>query len=211
MKIEVKNLSKSYNNIIFNNVNITFESGKAYGIVGRNGSGKSVFLKTICGFVTPDSGEVIVDGIDIFKNNCFIKDTRAIIERPTFIDDLTGFENLKLLAQIQNKISDEQIISWLKKVDLYDDMNKKYAKYSLGMKQKLAIVQVLMEDPKIMILDEPFNGLDKFSYNNMIEIFKAEKAKEKIIIIATHIESDIEKLCDEIYEIDNGEIQKIIK
>jgi len=209
MKIEVKNLSKSYDNIIFNNVSITFESGKAYGIVGRNGSGKSVFLKTICGFVTPDSGEVIVDGIDIFKNNCFIKDTRAIIERPTFIDDLTGFENLKLLAQIQNKISDEQIISWLKKVDLYDDMNKKYAKYSLGMKQKLAIVQVLMEDPKIMILDEPFNGLDKFSYNNMIEIFKGEKARGKIIIIATHIESDIKELCNEIYEIDNGEIQKI--
>ena len=208
MKIEVKNLSKSYNNTIFSDVNITFESGKAYGLVGRNGSGKSVFLKTICGFVTPDSGEVIVDGTNIFENNCFIPDTRAVIERPTFIDDLSGFENLKLLAQIQNKIGDEEIISWLKKVDLYEDMNKKYAKYSLGMKQKLAIVQVLMEDPKIMILDEPFNGLDKTSYTNMIDIFKKEKEKGKLIIIATHIESDIENLCDEIYEVDGGKIEK---
>lgn len=209
MEIEVKNLKKTYNNLIFDNVNIKFESGKIYGLIGRNGSGKSVFLKTICGFVVPDNGEVIVNNVNIFKNNCFIPNARAMIEKPTFIDDLSGLENLKLLASIQNKISDDVIINWLKEVDLYNDMDKKYSKYSLGMKQKLAIVQVLMEDPDILILDEPFNGLDKESYNKMMDIFANERKKDKLIIIATHIENDINNLCDEIYEVDGGKITKL--
>lgn len=210
MIIKIKNLMKSYSdNVIYSNVNLTFVGGNIYGLIGKNGSGKSVFLKNICGFIRPDSGEIIVEGIDIFKNNCFIPNTRVMIERPTFIDNLSGLENLKLLASIQNKIDEKEIIEWLKKVGLDKEKDKKYCKYSLGMKQKLAIVQVLMENPGILILDEPFNGLDKISYNNMIDIFKKEKEKGKLIIIATHIENDINNLCDKVYEIEEGNIAEI--
>lgn len=211
MKIVINNLKKSYkNNIVFNKVNITFESGYIYGLVGRNGSGKSVLLKTICGFVKPDSGNVLINDVDILKNGCFIPNTGAMIERPTFISGLSGFNNLKLLASVNNKINDDIIINWLKKVGLDSEKDKKYDEYSLGMKQKLGIVQAIMEDPDIIILDEPFNGLDKESYKNMLEIFKEEKSKGKLIIIATHIATDINDLCDIVYEIDNGTIKQAI-
>lgn len=210
MNIEIINLKKIFKeNIIFENVNMNIEKGKIYGLIGRNGSGKSVFLKTICGFIVPDEGKVIVNSKNIFDNNSFLPEARAMIEKPSFIDDISGLENLKILASIQNKINEEQILFWLKEVGLFEERNKKYSLYSLGMKQKLAIVQVLMENPSIMILDEPFNGLDKESYNKMIEIFLHEKLKGKTIIIATHIENDIDKLCDHIYEIDGGKINAI--
>lgn len=212
MNIEIINLKKSFkDNIVFENVNMKLEKGKVYGLIGRNGSGKSVFLKTICGFLVPDEGKVIVNNENIFDNDAFLPDARAMIEKPSFIDELSGLDNLKILASIQNKIGEQEILSLLKEVGLYEDKNKKYSAYSLGMKQKLAIVQVLMEDPSIMILDEPFNGLDKESYIKMIKIFTKEKSKGKTIIIATHIESDINELCDDIYEIDKGKITKVIK
>ena len=187
-------------------MNIKFVEGNIYGLTGINGSGKSIFLKTICGFLIPDEGNVIVENVDIFKNKQFIPNTRVLIDKPCFIDDLTGYENLKLLADIQNIISDQTIINWLTELNV--DGNKKYKEYSLGMKQKLAIIQAIMENPKIIILDEPFNGLDKKSHQQMINILKKIK-KEKIIIIASHIEKDINELCDIVYEIENGFIKRI--
>lgn len=123
-----------------------------------NGTGKSVFLKLICGFYIPDSGEIKIDGINYNLCNDFPKDLRALIEKPSFFPELTGYENLKLLADIQRKIDDKQIREALDIVNLTEDMDKKYHKYSLGMKQKLGIAQVIMENPKIMILDEPFRN-----------------------------------------------------
>lgn len=205
--IKISNLKKSLKKqIIFEKVNINFCKGKIYGLTGINGSGKSIFLKTICGFLVPDEGNVIVDDIDIFKNNQFIPNTRVLIDKPSFIDDLTGFENLKLLAEIQNIIDDQVIRDWIRKLNL--DENKKYKEYSLGMKQKLAIIQTIMENQKIIILDEPFNGLDKKSHQQMINILNEIK-KDKIIIIASHIEKDINELCDEVYEIEEGCIKKV--
>ena len=145
------------NNKILDNVNLVIQDGKTYGFIGRNGSGKSVLFKLIIGLFLPTSGTIEFENVNIQK------EVRALIEKPNFIDELTGVENLKLLASIQNQITENEIIEILKKLDLYNDRNKKYSKYSLGMKQKLGIAQVFMEGPKYMILDEPFVGLDEKS------------------------------------------------
>lgn len=209
MMLELKNISKKFSdNVILENINIKFTSGKIYGLIGRNGSGKSVLLKLICGFYAPTTGEILLDGFDYTKDNSFPENTRALIEKPNFLPDLSGFENLKLLASIQNKISDEDIKDAMEKVNVYQEANKKYSKYSLGTKQKLGIAQVLMENPKIMILDEPFNGIENETVNKLRKILIEEKKKDKIIIIASHIKDDINKLADVIYEVDNGHITK---
>lgn len=210
MKIEIKKLSKEFKGVkVLDNINMTFEEGKIYGLIGRNGSGKSVFLKILCNFYYPTEGEVLYDGINIFKENTFPKDTRALIEKPSFLPDLTGFENLKLLASIQKKIQDKEILDALEKVNLIDAKDKKYKIYSLGMKQKLGIAQVIMENPKVLILDEPFNGIEEKTAESLRNILKEEAKKGKIIIIATHIKEDIENLADEVYKFDAGIVQKI--
>lgn len=210
MKLEVKNVSKSFKGVeVIKNVNICFEKGKIYALIGQNGSGKSVFLKMLCGFYEPTSGEILQDGKNYIKEKKFPKNTRCLIEKPNFLPELSGFNNLKLLATIQNKIGNEEILNALDVVKLSSDKDKKYAQYSLGMKQKLGIAQVLMEDPDIIILDEPFNGIEKSTAAELRKVLK-NLSKTKIIIIASHIEDDIEKLADEIYEFDAGNISKKI-
>lgn len=211
MKIEVKNICKSFDgNIILDNINLLLEPGKIYGIVGRNGSGKSVLFKIICGFYKPNSGNVLYDNIDINNKKIFLPDTRVLIEKPNFLPDVSGFCNLKLLSQIENKIGDKEILDTLNIVNLSsDEYNKKYHKYSLGMKQKLGIAQVIMENPKVMILDEPFNGIENESVIKIKEYFRNLDKSDKIIIMASHIKEDISDLCDEVYEIDNHKISKI--
>lgn len=212
MKIEVKKVSKSFKDIdILDNVNLTFESGKIYGLIGTNGSGKTVLLKMLCAFYEPTSGEILFDGRNIIAEQEFPPSTRALIEKPTFLPDLSGRDNLKLLAAIQNNIGDNEIDETLKTVGLIDAADKLFHKYSLGMKQKLGIAQVLMEDPDIMIFDEPFNGLDDKSAKNIRNILLNEKKKGKLIIIATHIKDDVDKLCDIVYKVDDGNIEKINK
>lgn len=208
MKIQIKNLSKSFKRItILDNVSIEFESGKIYGLIGRNGSGKSVFLKLLCNFYVPTSGEILYDGLNINEKNIFLPDTRALIEKPSFLPDLSGFDNLKLLASIQGKIGDKEINESLKKVNLFDDKDKKYKIYSLGMKQKLGIAQVLMEDTKVMILDEPFNGIEEKTADKLRNILKEEVKKDKIIIIASHIKEDVFELADVVYKFDDGKVE----
>lgn len=205
MKITVNNLTKEFKQItVVNNVSASFESGKIYGLIGRNGSGKSVFLKMLCGFYVPTSGEILFDGVDYIKENGFPKNTRAMIEKPDFIPDLTGFENLKLLASIQNKIGDEEIIKALEEVNLINDKDKKFSKYSLGMKQKLGIAQVIMENPDVMIFDEPFNGIEEETVIKLRNTLKKYASEGKLIIIASHIKEDIETLIDCVYKFDNG-------
>lgn len=209
MKIRLINVSKEFKKVpVLKNVNLEFEEGKIYGFVGRNGSGKSVLLKIMCNFYEPTTGEVLYDGVDIVKEKTYPPETRALIESPSFLPDLTGFENLKLLAAIQHKIGDEDIVKTLKLVNLDDEMNKKYSNYSLGMKQKLGIAQVLMENPKVIILDEPFNGVENETVKKLRKVLLDEKEKGKIIILASHIKDDIEELADVVYEVDAGNVTK---
>lgn len=207
MKIELKNVTKEFDKVeVIKNINLEFESGKIYGLYGRNGSGKSVLMKLICGFLIPTKGKILINGKDFNAKNEYPDNLRAVIEKPSFFPELTGFENLKLLAKIQNKISDEEIIKALDLVNLIDEKDKKYSKYSLGMKQKLAIAQAIMEDPKILILDEPFNGIEEKSVEKITKFLKEEAKNGKTIIFSTHIKEDLENLADIIYKIDNGTI-----
>ena len=209
MIIEIKEISKSFRGVkVLKNVSMTLESGHIYGFIGHNGSGKTVLLKLICVFFEPTTGEILFNGTNIIKNNEYPPSTRALIERPTFISELSGKENLELLAKIQKKIGEKEIENALEKVGLEKEKDKLYYKYSLGMKQKLGIAQVLMEDPQILILDEPFNGLDDESAKNIRQILLEEKKKGKLIILATHLKEDIELLCDELYKFDDGVVTK---
>ncbi len=206
--IVVKEVSKSFDDAeVLHDINLEFKEGHIYGFVGRNGSGKSVLFKILCGLYFPTTGSVVIDGVDIHKNNIFPNNMRVLIEKPNFLPNLTGLENLKLLASIQNKITEDDIIDILNKLNLKDDMNKLYHKYSLGMKQKLAIAQVLMEDPEIMIFDEPFNGIEEKTVKIIKNILLEEKKKKKIILIASHIKDDIEQLADIVYLMDDGKIK----
>ena len=148
----------------------------------------------------------IIDGKSILDKNYFKNKIRALIEKPKFLDGLSGFDNLKLLASINNEIDDNEINYWLDKLGLLKDKNKLYGKYSLGMKQKLGIIQVLMENPQIIILDEPLSGIDENGVNIIRDILLHEKEKGKLIIISTHIKDDIEKMCNIIYKFDNGTV-----
>lgn len=212
--IVIKNVSKSFDGVeVLHDVNLDLEEGHIYGFIGRNGSGKSVLFKIICGLYYPTTGSVIVDGVDIHKKDVFPNDMRVLIEKPNFLPNLTGLENLKLLASIQNKITEEDIILILDKLNLKKDMNKLYHKYSLGMKQKLAVAQVLMENPKMMIFDEPFNGIEEKTVEVIKKILLEEKKEGKIILIASHIKEDIEELADAdtIYFVDNGSVNNYKK
>ena len=175
-----------------------FVEGVTTGIVNK---GKV----SLVGFLTPTSGKVYINDIDIYQTKTFPPSTRALIEKPNFINSLTGFENLKLLADIKKDVGIKEIEDTLELVNLQNEKSKKFGKYSLGMKQKLGIASVLMENPKIIILDEPFNGIDKSSIQQIKDYLLKIKS-DKIILIASHIESDISDLCDEIIEMDLGKI-----
>lgn len=209
MKIEVNNLSKKFkNNIIFENVNMSFETGKIYGIVGLNGSGKSVFLKILTGLYYPTNGEILIDNINYNGNHLFPKSIRAMIEKPSFFPDLSAFDNLKILANIQNTINDKDIEKVLKLVNL-ENNNKKYYQFSLGMKQKLGIAAVLMEESDIIVLDEPFNAIEEKTVNK-IKDYLLNIKKDKIIILASHHKEDLNDLkVNELYKFEDGKVLKI--
>lgn len=207
MEIVIKNISKKFkNNLVLDDINLKLKSGKIYGLCGRNGSGKSVLLKIICGFYYPTTGEVLFDGVNYSSNNKYPENLRALIEKPSFLPNLSGYENLKLLSSIQDKIDDKDILETLKKVNLYEEKDKLYKEYSLGMKQKLGIAQVLMEDPEVMILDEPFNGIEEESVKKIKKVLEKEKEKNKIIIMSSHIKEDINSLADIKLYIDGGKL-----
>lgn len=209
--IEINKVGKKIDNvIILDNITLKLYEGNIYGFVGRNGSGKTMLFRTICGLIFPDEGEIIINNQKLNKNINY-GNIGVLIEKPKFINSLSGFENLKILASLNNKISDSDINQILKKFELYDYKDKKYHKYSLGMKQKLGIVQAIMENPDIIILDEPFNGLDDGSVKMLRNILMELKKQNKIILIATHLKEDIEILCDYVYRMDGGKIEKLTK
>lgn len=206
MEIKLENVNKSFGKIkVLTDVNIKFSSGKIYGLYGRNGSGKSVLLKIISGLYSHE-GKVLYDNVEYEKLSS-LPFLRGQIETPSFFPNLTGLENLRLLAKIQNRISDEEILKSLDIVNLLNEKDKRYSEYSLGMKQKLGIAQAIMENPDIIILDEPFNGIENATVKKLIEYFKRIK-KDKIIIVSMHIIEDLKNLCDKIYYLDGGVLRE---
>lgn len=209
--IIITNLTKiTKGKYILKNINLSIERGKICGIVGRNGSGKSMLFKIISGLVYPSEGRVEVFGDVIGKDVSFPKDFGAIIEHPGFLPQYSGYKNLKLLASIKNIINDDEIKNAMTIVGLDYNDKKPVKKYSLGMKQRLGIAQAIMEKPKLLILDEPMNGLDKQGVESVRELLKSLNAENNVtILMASHNSEDINLLCDEVYEIDNGILSKL--
>ena len=203
--IVLEDLSKSFGaETVLKKVNRTFEAGKIHGIVGNNGSGKTVMMKCICGFIKPTEGRVIVSGKVIGKDVDFPRDCGVIIETPGFLPNLSGYRNLKLLADLNKTVGKDVIRETIRRVGLDPDMKKPLGKYSLGMRQRLGLAQALMEDPSIMILDEPFNGLDKYGVAQMRQLIGSLRDKGKTILLASHNQMDIDELCDTVCEMDAG-------
>lgn len=203
--IRITNLNLTIRkNQILKNINVTFEKGKIHGLIGRNGSGKTMLMKCICGFVHPTSGEIVVGGKRIGKDRDFPDSTGIIIETPGFIPYYSGFKNLKLLAALNNKIKDDDIRKSMERVGLDPDLKLNVRKYSLGMRQRLGMAQAIMENPNLLILDEPMNGLDKDGVADMRKYLLDLKEQGKTVLIASHSAEDIEVLCDTVNEMDKG-------
>ena len=189
---------------VLNNVSRSFERGRIHGIVGNNGSGKTVLMKCICGFLIPTEGEVIVNGKRVGKDVDFPPGLGLIIETPGFLPNMTGVKNLEILASLNKKIGLEEIAAAIRRVGLDPLMKKPVGKYSLGMRQRLGIAQAIMEDPALLILDEPLNGLDKHGVREMRQLIKGLKEQGKTILLASHNQGDIDELCDTVCEMDAG-------
>lgn len=195
--------------IILKDINIHFDSGKIHGIIGRNGSGKTMLMKCICGFIPPTSGEVIVADKKIGVECDFPENIGVIIETPEFIPYYSGFKNLKMLADVQHKINDVDICKSMEQVGLSPKLKRSVKKYSLGMRQRLGLAQAIMENPDLLILDEPMNGLDKDGVADMRKYLLDLKEQGKTILIASHSAEDIEVLCDTVCEMDKGILSKV--
>lgn len=199
--ISIRNVSKSYKGTpLFKNVNLDIEKGKIYGFVGPNGSGKSVLFKMICGFVFPDNGDIFNQGSSLEKNKRFPENYGIIIDRPGYIANKTGFQNLKELSLIRGVIEDKQIADTMEMIGLDARSTQKTKNYSLGMKQKLGICQAIMENQEVLILDEPFNALDIDSVERVRELLIQFRETGKTILLTSHNQDDI-KICDEVYRI----------
>jgi ABC-2 type transport system ATP-binding protein len=209
-EICVENVTKAFGNQeVLKTVCVKFEMGKIYGIVGRNGSGKTVLLKCICGLLYPSTGTVTVDGKVVGKDVDYPENIGFIIETPGFLPRYSGLKNLKYLASIRGKVKEDEIRKYMELVGLNPNDKKHVGNYSLGMKQRLGIAQALMENPDILILDEPMNALDNNGVEEMRSVLLKMKEQGKLIIIASHVRDDIDILCDKVYGIDAGIMKKI--
>lgn len=203
--IEINHVSKTFGEEkVLKDVSHFFAKGQTHGIVGNNGSGKTVLMKCICGFLLPDSGEVKVDGKRIGKDVDFPDSIGVIIETPGFLPHMSGRKNLQILASLKQKIDREDIDSYIKMVGLDPKIKKPVGKYSLGMRQRLGIAQAIMENPEVLILDEPFNGLDKNGVLHIRNLLKSLHDEGKTILLASHNSQDIEELCQTVCEMDAG-------
>lgn len=208
--IEFSNVSKSFNKtVILKNVSFKIQAGETIGFVGQNGCGKSVLFKLISGIYRPDNGEIFVNGEKLGEKTDFPKNIGIIIDSPGFIDIYTGFQNLKYLATIQNKIDDETIVGYMKLVGLDPDNKTRVKNYSLGMKQKLAIAQAIMEDQELLLLDEPFNALDEKTHSDILLLIKNLQTKGKTILLTSHNVEDINSVCQRKFKIENKTLREI--
>lgn len=203
--IELHGLKKVFGqDTVLRGIDRDFERGKIHGVVGNNGSGKTVMFKCICGFLQPTEGYVLVDGKRIGRDVDFPEDIGLIIETPGFLPQLSGIRNLEILASLKRKISLRQAADAMRRVGLDPISPKPVGKYSLGMRQRLGIAQAIMEEPSLLILDEPMNGLDKHGVAEMRELFRSLAVDGRTILLASHNAADIEALCDTVCEMDAG-------
>lgn len=208
--ISINNVKKRFKeNTVLNNVSLEIEKGTVTGLIGRNGSGKTVLMKCILGLVSPTSGSIIVREKTVGKDIDIPDNVGVIIETPGFLPNFSAYNNLMQLARIRRKIGKTEVRAAIERVGLNPDDKKHVGKFSLGMRQRLGLAQAIMEDPDILILDEPLNGLDKEGAADMREFLLGLKKQGKTLLIASHSAEDIETLCDTVYEMDKGKISKV--
>lgn len=215
MSVELQNISKSIRGVtVLSNVSVVFQEGTITGLKGINGSGKTMLMRIIAGLIRPSVGTVCIGNSYLWKDISFPEDIGLLIENPAFLPYLTGMDNLRLLAEIKNKVNDEEIASAISKVGLDPNDKRKYHQYSLGMKQRLGIAAAVMEHPKILLLDEPTNALDTEGIERLKALLYEEKSRGSIIILSCHDHSILRELSDEIYMIEKGCIaghEKIVR
>lgn len=200
----VEHVSKSFGREqVLTDVNLKIPAGVIYGVAGNNGSGKTVLMKCICGFMRPDKGHIFVNGKQVGAECDFPDSLGVIIETPGFIPNISGYKNLKILASLKAKIGKKEIRETLYRVGLNPSMKKQVSKYSLGMRQRLGIAQAIMENPDVLILDEPFNGLDREGVFQMRNLLKELKSQGKSILLASHNVQDMDTLCDEVHNMED--------
>lgn len=200
--VEVIHVYKSFGKEqVLKDVSFSIPPGSIYGVAGNNGSGKTVLMKCICGFMKCDKGKILVNGRQVGKDVDFPDRLGIIIETPGFIPGLSGYKNLKILASLKGRIGKTEIRETLQRVGLAPDMKKPVAKYSLGMRQRLGIAQAIMENPDVLVLDEPFNGLDRWGVLEIRSLLKELKSDGKSILLASHNAQDIEELCDHVQDL----------
>lgn len=208
--IEIQNAGKHFKgNWVFQNVNASFAKGQIYGLIGRNGSGKTMLIKSICGLVRLSEGTILVNGEEVGVTIDVPASVGAVIEVPGFLPHLSGFANLRYLAKLKNQIDDAKIRDTIRLVGLNPDSRKHVGKYSLGMRQRLGIAQAIMENPDILLLDEPMNGLDQQGVNDIKSLLMKLRLQGKTIILASHHSEDIDELCDIVYKMEGGKISKV--
>ncbi|MGX7111700.1 ATP-binding cassette domain-containing protein [Gemella cuniculi] len=202
--LEIKNGLKKYNSkIVFENLNLKFSNGKIYGLVGENGSGKTVIMKCLCGYTTLNGGEVWQDSTKIRNKNNFIENAGIVIENPKFMEDYTLYENLDIIRELSDNKKDINLDYWIDFYNLKQHKDKKYRSLSLGTKQKMLLIQAFMSNPNTLILDECFNGLDEESANKTRELLKSYINESRLIILTSHIKTDIDSLCNEVIYLSN--------
>ena len=210
--LEIINGYKKYKNLeVLSDINLKFEDGKMYAIIGANGSGKSLILKALSGYNKLTSGKVLQDGNEIRKNNNYIENAGIIIENPVMVNEYTINENLEYLKKMSENSKDIDLDKWYKYFEIEEYREKRFSELSLGTKQKVALIQAFMHNPQNILLDEPFNALDKKAVIKVKELLIEEKKKGKLIIIVTHINDEILEECDEVIELENGKVSKITK
>ena len=210
--LEIINGYKKYKNLeVLSDINLKFEDGKMYAIIGANGSGKSLILKALSGYNKLTSGKVLQDGNEIKKNNNYIEDAGIIIENPVMVNEYTITENLEYLKKMSENSKEIDLEKWYKYFEIEEYKEKRFSELSLGTKQKVALIQAFMHNPKNILLDEPFNALDKKAVVKVKELLLEEKKKGKLIVIVTHINDEILEECDEVIEMENGKVSKITK
>ncbi len=207
MYLEIRNLSKTISKkSILEHIDLKMDRGRIYGLRGKNGSGKTMLMRTVCGLILPSEGEIVLDGEILHKDISFPRSVGALIENPGFIAEYSGFKNLSALASIKKVIGDDEIKLLMQKLELDPDDKKKFKKYSLGMKQKIGIIAAIMENPDLIILDEPINALDEKSVNIVKELLLEHKARGALIMISCHDKEELEFLADEVFCLENGKV-----
>lgn len=207
MNIEMRKMSKRIGGKeVLSEINFRFHGGVVYGLSGKNGCGKTMLMRSMCGLIYPTSGDVLVDGKRLGKEIDFIESCGALIENPSFLDNMTGFQNLKLLSMIKRCVVETDIQEILNDVGLDYHDKRKYRKYSLGMKQRLGIAAALMEKPDLILLDEPINALDTTGVERVHRLLDREKARGALIVVACHDSNELNELSDEIIYMSDGKI-----